>query len=65
MEGTQAAYCSLAAGWTEKVVQASEIMGAQEVFLEQFCLNPALSMLLRKSRQLQGIWPPAQLSGHS
>lgn len=39
-------------------------MGTQEVFLE-FCLSPALGVLLRKSRQLVGIWPPAQLSGLS
>lgn len=39
-------------------------MGTQEAFLE-FCLSPALGVLLRKSRQLVGIWPPAQLSGLS
>lgn len=39
-------------------------MGTREVFLE-FCLSPALGVLLRKNRQLRGIWPPAQLSGCS
>lgn len=40
--------------WPEREGNAgvSEKMGVQEVLLEQFCLNPSLSM--RESGQLQG-----------
>lgn len=58
VEGMWATCCSFAAAWIE-LMQLSWKDGCIKVFLEQVGLNPALSTLLRKRGQLQGIWPPA------